>query len=87
LFHTYAAVVYFLLLDESGQAVIAASRPMPPASAFQHLVSQSGTRDSGTGLGFLIPVPGRFQHLHSFSFRYWNDQMPNSLALRHKKLY
>ncbi len=58
-----------------------ASRTMPPASAFRHPVTQSGTRTfryqtgssySGTGLGPLIPVPvpDWFWHRHFCSFRY-----------------
>ncbi len=44
-------------------------------------------KHSGTGLGFLIPVPGWFRHWQFVSFRYRNDQMPDSPASRHKKLY
>ncbi len=48
-----------------------ASRPMPPASTFQHPVSQSpseafryrtGSPYSGSGLDPLIPVPDWFRH-------------------------
>ncbi len=39
----------------------------------------------GSGLGPLIPVPERFWHHPFFPFRYRTDQMPDSLAFRHKK--
>ena len=56
---------------------------MPPASVFRHPVSQSGTGNSGTGLGPLFPVPDWFRHQHFWSIRDRTDWMPDSPIFRH----
>ncbi len=66
-------------------SLASASRLMPLVSAFRHLTSQSGTgafwyRTVPASAFFFIPVPDWFRHLHSFSFRYRTDWMPENSA-------
>ncbi len=57
----------------------AASRPMPPASAFRHHASQSGNS---------IPIPDCSLHWHLYSLRHRIDRMPYRPAFWHlKELY
>ena len=60
-----------------------ASRPIPPASVFRHLASQSGTRAIRyCRLGSLTSEPDCSRHRHFYTFRYRTDSMPYSPAFR-----
>jgi hypothetical protein len=58
---------------------------MPTASAFGHSATQSGTGAFQYQSEFPYSVTGLVPALTFFSFRYRDDQMPDSPAFRHKK--
>ncbi len=57
------------------------SRPMPMASAFRHLASQSGTGAFQYRTGFSFWVPDCSWHRHFNLFQYRTAQMPDSRML------
>jgi hypothetical protein len=58
---------------------------MPTASAFGHSATQSGTGAFRYQSEFPYSGTGLVPALTFFSFRYRDDQMPDSQAFRHKK--
>jgi hypothetical protein len=59
-----------------------ASRLMPPASALRHPTSQSGTGTFWHRTRPDISKPDWLRHRLSFSYRYRNDRMPDSIPCR-----